>query len=135
MFGHIVLKPEIGRSPVYDNVYNKQDSTQVFTCAHCGERISLNVVECAGRKSRDPETVVEPDHGAEIRQHFGILEKSLANGWPRLSTVACAKCDCQYLVYVAAFEPRNGWQQLVLQGITELLPSSPSLQPTASGRD
>lgn len=132
MFGRQVLQPEIGRKPIYDSVYNEAGRSQSFLCANCNTRVALDVVNCMGRNSHDPESVLGPDQGKHVREHFGILSKSLANGWPFLSVASCPACGQDHMVYVALFEPRNGWQQAVLQGITQLQPSNPAAQRTAS---
>ncbi len=121
MFGRKVLNPEIGRKPIYDNVYNEAGRSQSFLCANCKTRIPIDLADCIGKNADDPENVLEPRHGEKIREHFGILSKSLANGWPCLSVAGCPSCGQSHLVYVAFFEPRNGWRQVVLQGITELV--------------
>lgn len=131
MFGRVLLKPEIGREPVYDSVYNRQGRSQRFTCVSCSCDIPLDIDRCLGVEACDPESVLGPEYGDAVRDHFGILRKSLANGWPFVKVHPCPGCGCRYLVYVAMLEPRNGWQQGVLQGITELVPSNNSLQPTA----
>jgi hypothetical protein len=120
MFSRQVLKPEIGREPIYDNLYNEAGRSQHFSCANCNKSVALDIVSCIGRDSHDPETVLGPDQGNYVREHFGILSKSLANGWPFMSIVSCSACGQKHLVYVAVFEPHNGWRQAVLQGITEL---------------
>lgn len=125
MFGRTVLKPEIGRKPIYDNVHNKEGRSQSFLCAGCYAPVALDIVDCIGRGAHDPESVLGADRGERIREHFGILSKSLANGWPFLTVASCSACGQSHLVYVAVFEPRNGWQQAVLQGITQLQPSTP----------
>ena len=71
-----------------------------------------------------PERVFEANKEKEVLEHFGILNESLTNGWPYLKIEHCSNCSCGYIVYVAVFEPRNGWIQAVLQGITELMNSS-----------
>lgn len=69
-------------------------------------------------------------------QHFGILERSLLHGWPKVRVEACVSCGVRYLVYIAEFEPRNGWCQGVLQGVTELAPSNYAFKRTAgTGHD
>lgn len=130
MFGRVLLKPEIGRKPVYDSVYNKEGRGQLFICINCSREIPLDVERCIGAEACDPETVLGHDNGNAVREHFGILKKSLENGWPFVKIHACQNCGCRYLVYVAMLEPRNGWCQAVLQGITELAPSNKSMQPT-----
>lgn len=131
MFGRVLLKPEIGREPVYDNVYNKHGRNQWFTCISCSGEIPLDVERCMGIEARDPESVLGPENGDAVREHFGMHQKSLANGWPFVKIQACPSCGCRYLVYVAMLEPRNGWQQGILQGITELMPSNNSQQADA----
>jgi hypothetical protein len=123
MFGREVLKPDLRREPVYDSVYNRDGRWQSFVCAQCGTPISLDLEHYVG-DGEDPEGVLGPAHEAAVREHFGILEKSLENGWPYIRVEVCANCGASYLVYVAVFEPRNGWCQGVLQGITEWVPSS-----------
>ncbi|MBP6299635.1 MAG: hypothetical protein KA365_04435 [Arenimonas sp.] len=130
MFGRNVLKPEIGRKPIYDNLYNKEGRTQSFSCANCKSTVGVDIVDCIGTNAQDPETVLGPNHGGLVREHFGILGKSLVNGWPFMSVVSCQACGQDHLVYVAVFEPRNGWEQAVLQGISQLLPSNPSINRT-----
>ncbi len=130
MFGRVILKPEIGREPTYDSVYNREERSQRFSCIHCLTEISVDIVRCIGAEACDPESVLGAENGAKVREHFGILNKSLANGWPFLSIHSCSRCGCQYLVYVAVFEPRNGWEQAVFQGITELVPSNQSFNRT-----
>jgi hypothetical protein len=133
MFGREILRPEIGRKPIYDNVHNETGRSQSFACANCGARVVLDIVDCIGRNAHDAESVLGPDGGSHVREHFGILRNSLAQGWPLLSVASCPVCGRNHLIYVAVFEPRNGWQQAVLQGITELKPSNHSLQPDAYG--
>ena len=134
MFGHAVLKPEIGRKPAYDNLYNRAGRHQFFSCVSCGKVVPIDIASCAGQEGHDPETVLGPENGVKVREHFGILSKSLANGWPFLKVHVCPNCENPYIVYVAAFEPHNGWVQVVLQGVSELLPSNYSLKRTAAGR-
>lgn len=133
MLSREVLKPEIGREPIYDNVYNTKGRSQSFVCAHCNSRVGLDIVDCVGKNAQDPENVLGSGNGGLVREHFGTLNKSLTNGWPRMSIASCAACGQGHLIYVAMFEPRNGWQQLVLQGITQLQSSNLSFQGTASG--
>lgn len=123
MFGRDLLRPDLKRKPVYDNLNFRDGRWQTFICAHCHTSIPLDIEQYVGR-DEDPESVLGPANGRAVRIHFGILEKSLANGWPFLKVEICPYCGAKYLVYVAAFEPRNGWSQGVLQGITELLPSN-----------
>ena len=134
MFGREILKPEIGRKPIYDNAHNETGRTQSFACENCGARVVLDIVDCIGRNAHDAESVLGPQEGDQVREHFGILHKSLANGWPFLSVASCPECGRDHLVYVAVFEPRSGWRQAVLQGITELQPSNHSYMdsPTRS---
>lgn len=132
MFGRILLKPEIGREPIYDNIYNNDARSQPFTCVNCSHEVPLDVGLCIGADACDPESVLGAEHGDSVRDHFGILKKSLANGWPFVKVHPCPNCGCRYLVYVARFEPRNGWCQGVLQGITELVPSNKSLKSLVS---
>jgi hypothetical protein len=127
MFGRRILKPDLERKPAYDNVYNRDGRWQSFKCVSCGAPIPVDIEQYVGR-GKDPEAVLGPANGPAVRDHFGILEKSLANGWPYVRVEVCAGCSTQYLVYVAALEPRNGWCQGMLQGITELAPSNDSLQ-------
>ena len=123
MFGRQLLKPDLNRKPIYDNLYNQDGRWQSFMCAQCDERIALDIELYVGH-GQDPESVLGEKNGSAVRSHFGILEKSLANGWPFIRVECCKKCSSTYIVYVAAFEPRNGWSQGVLQGITELVPSN-----------
>jgi hypothetical protein len=132
MFGRQVITPEIGRKPIYDSVYDEAGRYQSFLCASCNTHVALDVVKCIGMDSHDPESVLGPDQGEHIRTHFGILNKSLANGWPFVSVASCPACAEDHLVYIAVFEPRNGWQQAVLQGITQFQPSNTAVQRTAS---
>lgn len=133
MFGRDILKPEIGRKPIYDNLHNKDGRAYSFACANCNASVALDIADCAGKNAQDPESVFGSEQGRLIRKHFGILTKSLINGWPLLSVVSCPACGQRHLVYVAMFEPRNGWQQVVLQGISQLQPSNLSFQRTAFG--
>ena len=133
MFGREILKPAIGREPTYDSIYNTDGRTQSFACASCNSRVVLDIVDCAGKNAEDPESILGSGQGALVRKHFGILSKSLTNGWPLMSIASCRSCGQGHLIYVAMFEPRNGWRQLVLQGITQLLPSNLSFQGTAFG--
>jgi hypothetical protein len=111
MFGLEVLKPEIGREPTYDNVYNTKGRSQSFFCAYCNSHVGLDIVDCVGKNAQDPKTVLGPGQGDLVREHFGILSKSLANSWPRMSIASCAACGQGHLIYVAMFEPKNGWQE------------------------
>ncbi len=135
MFGRVLLKPKIGRKAVYDSVHNLKGRNQRFIRISCSSDIPLDVAKCIGAEARDPEAVLGPAHGDEVLQHFGILSKSLTNGWPFLTVHSCSQCNSTYLVYFAVFEPRNGCRQAVLQGITELAPSNKALksQPSAAG--
>ena len=133
MFGHDVLIPEIGRKPIYDSLCNKEGRSHSFACANCSANVEIDVADCAGKNAQDPESVLGPDLGSLVREHFGILTKSLANGWPLLPIASCPACCQAHLVYVAMLEPRNGWQQVVLQGISQLQPSNLSSQRTACG--
>lgn len=128
MFGHVLLKPEIGRAPVYDNVYNKDGRLQQFTCISCAHEVPLDVERCISAEACDPESVLGPENGDAVREHFGILKRSLEHGWPFVKIHTCSNCGCRYLVYVAMLEPHNGWRQAILQGITEFVPSNQSMQ-------
>ena len=44
-----------------------------------GELVALDIEQYVGR-GLDPESVLGPENGNAVRAHFGILEKSLANG-------------------------------------------------------
>lgn len=132
MLGRRILKPDLDRKPVYDNVYNRDGRWQSFICVSCNTEVPVDIEQYVGR-GEDPETVLGPTYGPTVRDHFGILEKSLANGWPYVRVEACASCGAKYLVYVAALEPRNGWCQGILQGITELAPSNQSFKWTPNG--
>jgi hypothetical protein len=131
MFGRTLLKPEIGRKPAYDSVSNKEGRNQLFTCVQCKHGVPLDLERCIGVEACDPESVLGMEYGDVVRQHFGILRTSLVNGWPFVKVHSCPSCCCRYLIYVAMLEPRNGWCQAVLQGITELTPLSSS--PPADG--
>lgn len=133
MFGRKVLKPEIGRKPIYDSLYNRAGGSQAFNCANCNTVVDLDITDCIGRNAQDPEGVLGENQGKLVREHFGILSKSLANGWPFMSIASCAACGQGHLIYVAVFEPRNGWQQVVLQGVTELVPSNHTFQRMPRG--
>lgn len=71
--------------------------------------------------------------GNLVRSHFGILARSLENGWPKVRLQQCTHCQKEFLVYVAEFEPRNGWFQGILQGITELLPPDSGFENDVEG--
>jgi hypothetical protein len=131
MFGKQILKPDLHRKPVYDSVSNRAGRRQSFACSGCGSSVQLDLEQYIGQPA-DPDTVLGSDEGSAIRNHFGILARSLQNGWPKVRVEPCARCHKQFLVYVAEFEPSNGWCQGVLQGITELLPSNNSLKSDAA---
>ena len=130
MFGKQILKPDLHRKPVYDNGFNREGRKQSFKCCGCGASVQLDMEQYVGQ-AVGPETALGPSEESAIIKHFGILERSLQNGWPRVRVEKCTGCDKQFLVYVAEFEPSNGWCQAVLQGITELLPSNNSLEGDA----
>jgi NAD-dependent SIR2 family protein deacetylase len=123
MLGRVLLKPDLMRQPVYDSVSNLKGRFQAFNCIKCNHSVPIDFTRYISQPA-DPESALGTQHAAEVREHFGILERSLENGWPKVRVEVCGKCDTRYLVYVAEFEPRNSWCQGVLQGITELLPSN-----------
>jgi len=127
MFGKQILTPDPNRRPVYDSVSNRAGRKQCFLCIGCGSSVELDLEQYIGQRA-DPECALGPDQGSAIRKHFGILERSLQNGWPKVKLESCDKCHREFIVYVAEFEPSNGWCQGVLQGITELLPSNKQLR-------
>jgi len=119
VFGRDLVKPDFSRKPVYDNLYGKDGRWQTFNCSRCKSPVPIDLENYVG-KAQDPEVVLDEIDGEAVKQHFGLLTKSLANGWPKFKTERCANCNAEFLVYVAEFEPANGWRQGVLQGITEL---------------
>lgn len=123
MFGRRIIEPDFERKPVYDNVYHFDGRWQSFPCSQCGASISLDLMNYIGQGA-DPEDVLGREAGDLVRNHFGILRRSLTNGWPKLRVESCTACASRYLVYVAEFEPSNGWCQGVLQGVTELVLST-----------
>jgi hypothetical protein len=128
MFGRVLIKPDLSRAPVYDNVYAKDGRVQHFCCVECGEPVAVDLERYIGQFA-DPDTVLGHANAELVRQHCGILPRSLANGWPKVRIELCANCDTQYVVYVAEFEPSNGWCKGVLQGVTQLVPSNNSFKP------
>jgi len=123
MFGRQIIKPVIGRKPVYDNVRDRDGRWQSFQCSGCGATVRIDLEDYIGQGA-DPESVLGPDWGEAVRDHFGIFKRSLQNGWPKVRIESCSKCSTRFLVYVAEFEPSNGWCQGVLQGVTELASSN-----------
>lgn len=122
MFSRVIKEPELSRVPSYDSV-TRCGRFQSFNCVRCARAISIDFENYMG-KHADPETVLGSEHGEAVRKHFGILERSLRNGWPKVRVEPCPSCDATYLVYIAEFEPKNSWFQGVLQGVTELAPSN-----------
>jgi hypothetical protein len=120
MLGRVVLKPDLARAPIYDNIYRRGERLQSFRCLSCRCPIEVDFENFIG-KPASVDAVLGKENGAMVRSHFGILDRSLENGWPKARVEVCAACGKRYLVYVAEFEPRNGWCQGVLQGITELV--------------
>lgn len=120
MFARVIIAPDQTRAPVYDSV-TRQGRFQSFSCAGCGRSVSIDFKKYIGQDC-DPEAVLGNEHAEDVRQHFGISDHSLRNGWPKVRIETCAGCGVRYVVYVAEFEPRNSWCQGVLQGVTELAP-------------
>lgn len=120
MFGRVIIKPDLSREPTYDNINPVSGQWQNFSCVKCGQSVALDMELYVG-KAADAESVLGPKHAQEIRRHFGREDKSLRNGWPKFCIELCPHCQTRYLAYVAEFEPRNGWLQATLQGVTELI--------------
>jgi hypothetical protein len=125
MFGVTILKPDLKREPSYDSASPDSGRHYHFSCV-CGALLEIDLPSYIGTYS-DRETVLGEEHSEEIRVHFGLRQdRSLINGWPKFRVETCAKCKSKYLVYVAVFEPANGWFKIVPQGILQLLPSNPA---------
>jgi hypothetical protein len=131
MFSRVIIEPDLSRVPSYDSV-TRHGRFQSFNCVRCGRAISIDFEKYIG-KHADPETVLGNEHGEAVMLHFGILERSLRNGWPKVRIEDCASCDATYLVYIAEFEPRYSWFRGVLQGVTELAPSNSFRASTFAG--
>ena len=123
MIGRKLLEPKLDRALDYDSIYKKNGRIQQFNCINCTCFVSVDILV-----GENPEAVLGSNNGSAVRAHFDILENSLLNGWPLLKIECCKHCNTQYLIYIASFEPRNGWVQNILQGITELLPINNNLK-------
>jgi hypothetical protein len=133
MFGVSILKPDLNRKPSYDSATPEIGRHFQFACT-CGTSIELDLPSYIDNY-QDRETILGIENAENIRAHFGLRQdRSLINGWPKFRVETCAKCKAQYLVYVAVFEPANGWFKIVPQGITQLLPSNPALKRDALKR-
>lgn len=140
MFGRRLLTPDQNRTPAYDslaahNAGNPETSRWFgFQCANCPEEVKLDLPSYVGTYS-DQESVLGAAQAELIRLHFGLRDgKSLAEGWPKFRVETCRHCSASYLVYIAVFEPANGWYKIVPQGITQL-PSNYSFKATVTGHD
>lgn len=130
MLGASILKPDISREPTYDSCSHDKGRYYNFSCT-CGSTLTIDLPSYIGTY-QDPENVLGPEMVEEVRLHFGLRnDRSLVNGWPKFRVETCAKCSISFLVYVAVFEPANGWFKIVPQGITQLLPSNPALKRDA----
>ena len=130
MFGQIILKPDRQRTPAYDNAHPKKGRLYEYTCT-CGTTLSIDLPSYIGNYS-DQESVLGANWSEPIREHFGLRQdRSLADGWPKFRVEQCSTCGTRFLVYVAVFEPANGWFKIVPQGITELKTSNKGLQSTS----
>lgn len=119
MLGCSLLGPDKSRTPQYDVVNNPNGRFYTFGCIKCKVTLQLDLNKYLGQCS-DAQSILGAENENLVKEHFGLAVKTLNNGWPRFRVEQCKNCKAQYLVYVAAFEPRNGWHQLVVQGITEL---------------
>ena len=123
MFGESILKPDINREPVYDSSNPEIGKTYEFECG-CGSNFKIDIASYIGNY-QDREAILGQENSETIRMHFGLRsDRSLIDGWPKFRVEKCTHCDRRYLVYMAVFEPANGWYKIVLQGISQLLPSN-----------
>jgi hypothetical protein len=124
MFGPSILKPDLNRKPSYDSENPRVGVGKVyrFKCL-CGSVMEIDLPSYIGRYE-DRETILGKENSDAIRTHFNLRQdRSLDDGWPKFRIETCNICGRKYLVYVAVFEPANGWYKIVPQGITQLLPS------------
>jgi hypothetical protein len=127
MFGEAILKPDLNRTPSYDSLKPEKGKIYEFKCI-CGELNKIDVPSYIG-DYQDRERVLGEENSEEIRKHFGLRsDRSLINGWPKFRIEKCLNCEAKYLVYIAVFEPANGWFQVVPQGITQILPSNTKIK-------
>lgn len=123
--GQSVLPVDPHRAAAYDSLTDPQSRIFRFTCAGCGECVSTDIASYNGRYA-DPETVLGADRGPEVLRHFALRQdRSLVEGWPKLRIEACAACGVRYLVCVMEREPRNGWHQMAIRGITRIEEAEP----------
>lgn len=131
MFGVSILKPDLNRKPSYDSAKAEVGKYFRFNCT-CGTSIEFDLPSYIGNY-QDRETILGAENSEKIRVHFELRhDRSLINGWPKFRIETCTNCKEHYLVYVAVFEPANGWFKIVPQGITQLLPFNNSIQGIAS---
>lgn len=130
MLGASVLKPDLHREPTYDTGLPDKGRYYSFSCT-CTSPLVIDLPSYIGTY-QDREEVLGPEMAEELRVHFGLRnDRSLVNGWPKFRVETCPKCNARFLVYVAVFEPTNGWYKIVPQGITQVLPSNPAVKRDA----
>jgi hypothetical protein len=130
MLGASVLKPDLHREPTYDSGLPDKGRYFSFSCT-CTSTLTIDLPSYIGTY-QDREEVLGPEMAEELRVNFGLpSHRSLANGWPKFRVETCTKCSARFLVYVAVFEPANGWYKIVPQGITQVLPSNPAVKRDA----
>lgn len=95
MFGRQIIKPDLERKPIYDNVYHRGGRWQSFQCGTCGASVKLDLENYIGHGA-DPEDVLGKEAGNLVRDHFGILRRSLANGWPKVRIECCTECAARF---------------------------------------
>jgi hypothetical protein len=129
MLGASVLKPDLHREPTYDSGLPDKGRCYSFACTcTCTSTLTIDLPSYIGTY-QDREEVLGPEMAEELRVHFGLRsDRSLVNGWPKFRVETCTNCSACFLVYVAVFEPANGWYKIVLQGITQVLPSNPAVK-------
>ena len=119
MFSESILKPDLNRKPIYDSSKSDINKYYKYQCT-CGESMSLDLPSYIG-DYQDRENILGAKNSEAIREHFNLRhDNSLINGWPKFRVEICNNCKTQYLVYVAVFEPANGWFKIVPQGITQI---------------
>ena len=120
LFGKSILIPDRNREPLYDSSKQFENQFYSFKCK-CETTINLNLPSYIGNYS-DRDKVLGEENSELIRLHFNLRsDNSLINGWPKFRVEIYTICRKKYLVYIAVFEPANGWYKIIPQGISEIL--------------